>query len=86
MRPDTVARTVTVSLQPQGAEPTWLWLVRLRVGTDWTTEIFPGTQRSYVVRPFAGGVVSDAISVTSVDRTGNESAAVIQRLLAPPQR
>ncbi|MFN2635588.1 MAG: glycoside hydrolase family 10 protein [Gemmatimonadaceae bacterium] len=86
IKSDTTARTVTVLFQPQGAEPTWLWVVRLRVGSNWTTEIFPGTQQSYIVRPFAGGVYSDALSVTAVDRTGNESPSVIRSLATQAPR
>jgi hypothetical protein len=70
----------TISLQPQGAEPTWLWLVRTRVGSDWTTDVVPGLQRFYALPQLAGGAYADAVSVSAVDRSGNESAPVIMAL------
>ncbi|HEV7595393.1 MAG TPA: family 10 glycosylhydrolase [Gemmatimonadaceae bacterium] len=74
---DAVTLVNTISLQPQGTEPTWLWLVRTRVGNDWTTDVVPGLQRFYPLPRPAGGGYADAVSVSAVDRSGNESAPVI---------
>ncbi len=81
---DAATGASTVSLQPQGAEPTWLWLVRTRVGTDWTTEVLPGLQRFYMLPRIAGGVMADEIAVSAVDRYGNESAPVMLGLMTAP--
>jgi uncharacterized lipoprotein YddW (UPF0748 family) len=74
---DAVTQANTISLQPQGTEPTWLWLVRTRVGNDWTADVVPGLQRFYILPRPAGGAYADAVSVSAVDRSGNESAPVI---------
>ena len=79
----TASGQATVSIQPQGTEPVWLWLIRARVGNEWTTDVIPGMLRDYVVPRFAGGVQADAIAVSAVDRTGNESAPVISSLAVP---
>lgn len=81
---DAVSGASTVSLQPQGAEPTSLWLIRTRVGTDWTTEVLSGLQRFYMIPRIAGGVAADELVVSAVDRSGNESAPVVQALLPSP--
>nr|MDQ6871775.1 hypothetical protein [Gemmatimonadota bacterium] len=69
-----------LSLQPQGVEPTWLWLIRTRVGSDWTTDVVPGMQRFYLLPRLADGAYADAVSVSAVDRNGNESAPVVMGL------
>jgi hypothetical protein len=53
------------------------------VGSDWTTEIFPGSQRTYTLPRFGAGTSADAIAVSAVDRTSNESVPVVLRLPAP---
>jgi hypothetical protein len=60
-------------------------LIRTRVGNDWTTDVVPGLQRFYVLPRLAGGLYADAVSVSAVDRSGNESAPVVIGLttLAP---
>ncbi|HLA13461.1 MAG TPA: family 10 glycosylhydrolase, partial [Gemmatimonadaceae bacterium] len=72
---DAGTGALTLSLQPQGTEPTWLWVIRSRTGTTWTTDIVPGLKRSYAFPVSATS--PDAVVVTAVDRTGNESAPVI---------
>ena len=81
---DAATGANTVSLQPQGAEATWLWLIRTRVGTDWTTEVLPGLQRFYMIPRIAGTVSADEIAVSAVDRNGNESAPVMLGLMSSP--
>jgi hypothetical protein len=77
---DAVTQANIISLEPQGAEPTWLWLVRARIGNDWTTDVVPGLQRVYTLPRLAGGAYADAVSVSAVDRSGNESAPVVMAL------
>ena len=76
------AGALTASIQPQGTELPWLWVVRVRVGDAWTTQILPALQRSYLVPRFVGPAQGDAIAVSAVDRTGNESPPVITPLAA----
>jgi hypothetical protein len=57
-----------------------LWLVRTRVGNDWTADVVPGLQRFYTLPRLAGGAYADAVSVSAVDRSGNESAPVVLAL------
>jgi len=79
---DAVTGANTVSLQPQGTEAVWLWLVRTRVGTDWTTEVLPGLQRFFMIPRNAGSAEPDELVVSAVDRNGNESAPVMMALIA----
>ena len=74
---DAGSGAVNLSLQPQGAEPTWLWVIRSRANGQWTTDILPGFTRTYTFPRSVGPTAVDAVVVTAVDRTGNESAAVI---------
>ncbi len=81
---DASSNNYTVSLQPQGSEPVWLWVVQTRTGTDWTTDVIPGLQRFLMIpRPVIGA--ADEVAVSAVDRNGNASAAVLVSLssLAP---
>ncbi|HVF40740.1 MAG TPA: family 10 glycosylhydrolase [Gemmatimonadaceae bacterium] len=73
LRRDTATGAPVVNLTPRGEEKVWLWVLRYRRGTDWTTLILPGRQRSHM---FAGGMntpIPDVVTVSAVDRTGNES-------------
>jgi uncharacterized lipoprotein YddW (UPF0748 family) len=79
---DTASGATLMTLEPQGAEATWVWLIRARVGTDWTTEIFPGFQRFLRIPRTAGSAPADEIAVSAVDRSGNESAPTL--LALPP--
>ena len=77
---DAVTLASTLSLQPQGTEATWLWLIRTRVGNDWTTDVVPGLQRFYMIPRLAGGAYADVVSISAVDRSGNESTPVVMAL------
>jgi hypothetical protein len=80
---DAASGANTVSIQPQGAEPVWLWVVRTRVGTDWTTDVIPGFQRFLMIpRPVIGA--ADEVAISAVDRSGNESTAVLTSLSTLP--
>ena len=80
---DTVTGATNISLQPQGAEATWLWVVSSRTGNEWRTEIVPGLQRFYILPRPAGSVGADELAVSAVDRNGNESAPVLLSLVSP---
>jgi uncharacterized lipoprotein YddW (UPF0748 family) len=81
---DATKQSNTLSLVPQGAEPTWLWAISSHVGDNWTTDIVPGFQRFYLLPRLTGGAQADAVSVSSVDRTGNESTPVVVGLPVHP--
>jgi uncharacterized lipoprotein YddW (UPF0748 family) len=69
--PIGVGGTSTVSANP------WLWLVQTRTDDGWTTEIVPATVRS---RPLAArGADPREVHVTTIDRLGIASAAVVLR-------
>jgi uncharacterized lipoprotein YddW (UPF0748 family) len=74
---------VRLTLQPSGSEPSWLWVIRSRAGTEWTTDIIPGFHRAYGFPRTVGPTSIEAIVVTAVDRTGNESPPVIVGLTPP---
>jgi uncharacterized lipoprotein YddW (UPF0748 family) len=65
-----------VTWNATGSEPVWLWIVQIKTGAEWTTEILPGSASSHSLN----GARPDAIAVTAVDRTGNASPpAVLQK-------
>src|ERR1700730_11972536 len=74
---DSATGATTVSLQPQGAEATWLWVISARAGSDWRTEVVPGLQRFLILPRSSGGAAVDELAVSAVDRNGNESAPVL---------
>lgn len=69
--PDTPQRTLT--WQPTGSEPAWLWAVQARTAGVWTTQILPGARTS---QPLPGG--TDRVAVSAVDRCGNRSEPTVQ--------
>jgi uncharacterized lipoprotein YddW (UPF0748 family) len=71
----------TLSLQPQGTEPTWLWVIRAHTGSVWSTEVVPGLQRFFMLPRYPGGSEPDAVSVSAVDRNGNESVPVVVAII-----
>lgn len=82
---DAATGAVSISLQPQGSEAPWLWLVRTRTGSDWTTDVVPGLQRFYTLQKTASGVTADELAVSAIDRTGNESAPALVGLTTTSQ-
>jgi uncharacterized lipoprotein YddW (UPF0748 family) len=74
---DATRQSSTLSLEPQGAEQTWLWLIRTRVGDAWTTDVVPGLQRFYAIPRADSGAPANEVVVSAVDRTGNASAPVV---------
>jgi uncharacterized lipoprotein YddW (UPF0748 family) len=81
---DAATGASTLSLQPQGAEPVWLWVVHAHAGSDWSTEVVSGLQRFLMLPRYTGRGEPDAVSVSAVDRNGNESVPVVVSL-APPR-
>jgi len=73
---DAGSGAVTVSLQPQGTEPIWLWVIQARTGSTWTSDVVPGFQRFFSI-PRTTMSTPDEIAVSAVDRNGNQSAATL---------
>ncbi|GAC1649025.1 MAG: hypothetical protein NVS4B3_05450 [Gemmatimonadaceae bacterium] len=60
---------------PSPSTVPWLWVVRARFDSSWTTAIVPGRESSYaVLSPVPSP--PESIAVSAVDRLGNESALV----------
>jgi hypothetical protein len=77
---DASKQSSTLSLEPQGSEQTWVWLIRTRVSDGWTTDVVPGMQRFYTLPRNANSMSPDEVAVSAVDRTGNASAPVLVSL------
>jgi len=71
---DAGSGAVTISLQPQGTEAIWLWVIQARTGSTWTTDVVPGFQR-FLSIPRTTMSIPDEIAVSAVDRNGNQSQA-----------
>jgi uncharacterized lipoprotein YddW (UPF0748 family) len=70
---------VRVRMQPgRGAQPTW-WVVSVRAGGRWRSEVVPGWQREHTVARLSADTEVDAVAVSAVDRTGNEGPAEVLR-------
>jgi len=69
--------------ETSGGEPAWLWVLQFRTNEVWTTEILPANQTT---RTFFGSPPIE-ISVSAVDRVGNESEpAALKKISSPPAR
>jgi uncharacterized lipoprotein YddW (UPF0748 family) len=79
LRADTLPGRAVADLTPAGDDQPWLWVVRARYGTAWSTEIVPGHVRSYVVRPQATRPAPDEVRVSVVNRLGAEGRATVAR-------
>jgi hypothetical protein len=62
--------------QAAGGKPVWLWVVQMRSGGKWTTEILPGSNLSFPIP----GAQPDALAVTAIDRSGNASAPAVAQI------
>lgn len=67
---NTATGSAALSWRPTGAEKVWQWVVRVKNGDQWSTQILPGQQTSLDVDLSAGPVLG---AVSAVDRCGNES-------------
>jgi uncharacterized lipoprotein YddW (UPF0748 family) len=63
-------------LAATGSEPVFWWGVRMRYGTEWTTEVLPATQKEIALQRRRDAQAPDEIAVTAVDRNGLESTLV----------
>jgi hypothetical protein len=74
--PSDGVRTL-LDIAPAAGEAAFLWVVQSRTGSTWRTEVVPSRTRAWIV---AGGetvsAAPDAVWVSAVDRTGNQSAPV----------
>ena len=70
-RDSTGSRALRLRVTPAAGETPWLWAVRIRTTGTWAVEIVPGWQRTIVVGSGEGGR-PDRVSVSAVDRAGNE--------------
>ncbi|MGZ4986905.1 MAG: hypothetical protein ACXWBP_02585, partial [Limisphaerales bacterium] len=57
-----------------GGGRVWQWAVQKNVNGNWTTQIFPASQTSCIVKEPA-----TVIAVTAIDRVGNASQPAIVR-------
>jgi hypothetical protein len=71
----------TVSIDPQGTEAAWQWLIQTRYADTWRVDVYPGTQRFFMIPRPARGIPADEIAVSAVDRVGNESQEVLKSLI-----
>jgi uncharacterized lipoprotein YddW (UPF0748 family) len=62
--------------EPTGEEKPWLWVVQLRTGGGWTTEILPADRLSRSLT----GSDADYAAVSAVDRCGNQCEPVVAPL------
>jgi uncharacterized lipoprotein YddW (UPF0748 family) len=80
---DATSGANTVTIQPQGSETAWLWLVQTRTGSEWTSDVIPGLQRFLMIpRPVIGA--ADEVAISAVDRNGNASSPVLVSLSTAP--
>lgn len=68
------AGALEITWSPRGRERAFVWVVRVREGADWRTEVLPADSRAYS----SGAVKAHAarpalVAVSAVDRSGNES-------------
>jgi len=83
---DSATRATIVRFVPGSQENVWRWVVRYRMGPDWSTVLLPGAQLSYMFAPSSAVAPPDEVIISAVDRVGNESAAVTAVVGPPPKR
>ncbi len=76
---DTLTGGRRLVLVPAAGETVWLWTVQELRDGRWTTRILPGAQRSTAVARNRRERAPEAVWVTAVDRTGNQSGGVRAR-------
>jgi uncharacterized lipoprotein YddW (UPF0748 family) len=63
-----------VTIEPAGGEAAFLWVIQSQWSDGWRTEIVPASVRQWVAGSSLGhSGVPDAVWVSAVDRTGNQS-------------
>jgi uncharacterized lipoprotein YddW (UPF0748 family) len=63
-----------------GSETPWLWVVQVRSGREWTTEVLPGEQKTLVLD--VSHPAANQVAVSEVDRCGNQGPPVIVAIKA----
>jgi len=77
---DATTGASTVSIDPQGTETVWQWLIQTRYADTWRVDVYPGTQRFFMIPRPARGIPADEIAVSAIDRVGNQSETVVKSL------
>ncbi len=75
VRRDTIAGGVVVTMKPFAKESVWLWVVRARTAGLWSTSVLPGWQRLHTLTRDDSAAVPELVTVSAVDRVGNEGKA-----------
>ncbi len=83
LRKDSATRALSVNFNARGAERVWLWVLRYRFGPDWSTIIIPGWQQSHMFEGGANSATPDEITLSAVDRMGNESGMSVASFTPP---
>ena len=55
-------------------KPPWLWVAYLKFGDSWRVKIYPGAEQRGTFLPDEKLGLPTAVSVSAVDRLGNESS------------
>jgi uncharacterized lipoprotein YddW (UPF0748 family) len=74
VRVDSATRGRVAELRPGGERRPWLWVIRARGDTGWTTAILPGAERLHRLTPDSTAAAPDRVVVTALGRAGVESA------------
>jgi hypothetical protein len=75
-KPNLFVERSKITWTPGSGGPPWLWLLQTEHGTQWQTEIIPGSDRASAhvsSRP-------DVIALSAVDRNGNTSPPMVLEL------
>lgn len=84
-RKDNQTGTLQLTWTPGGAarlpeaQRAWRWVVQTRSGEQWNYQLLDGTQNSLSIVA-AAGALPDAVAVSAVDRTGNQSAPAVMTI------
>lgn len=68
-----------ISVEPGGDQTVRWWVIRWRYGGDWTIDVVPGPSRTYRLERPSTSTGPHLVSVSAVDRSGNEGPAVVLR-------
>jgi uncharacterized lipoprotein YddW (UPF0748 family) len=79
LRRDAATRALAVDFKPVGQQKVWRWVVRYRVGPDWSTLLLPGMQRTHMFAPSSANAPPDEVVISAVDRVGNESKPTVAK-------
>ena len=77
LKHDAATGEAYLALRPAAGRKAWLWVVQTRSDSGWSTEVLPGDQG---VHRLAGNGNPGLVSVTAVDRTGNQSRPAVVEL------